>query len=254
MTPDDKTRDPSMNLTAHLLELRSRLLSCCVGFAVAFVMCYPFSDYLFGALVGPLADLLSQSPEARRLIYTGLPEAFITNLKVSLFFAFLIAIPWMSYQLSRFILPGLYESERKFFLSAVISVPLLFVVGALFAFYFVIPNAWAFFLSYESAGHVTGLPIQLEARVSEYLSMTLQLMLAFGLCFQMPLILILLSRAGVMTVDSLITKRRYAFIGILIVSAILTPPDVFSMIALATPIYLLYELSIVVVRFTNPKK
>ncbi len=252
--PDKNVNDRQMPLIAHLLELRSRLLWCFGFFAVAFVACLPISDHLFGVLVSPLADLLTSEEAGRRLIYTGLPEAFVTNLKVALFSAFFISVPWISYQLSRFVMPGLYDNERRVFRGLVVAAPVLFLIGALIAYYLVIPKAWAFFLSYESAGSVTGLPIQLEARVSEYLSMTLQLMLAFGICFQLPLILVILSRLGVLQPDALVEKRRYAFIGILIVSAILTPPDVFSMIALATPIYLLYELSIFFVRFTNAKK
>lgn len=245
---------PEMTLSNHLLELRKRLLLCFACFGGLFAILFPFSESLFGFLVDPLADILGNTKTERRLIYTGLPEAFLTNIKVTLFFAFCASTPFIAYHLSRFVLPGLYSTEKKIFSAFVITAPVLFAVGALFSFYFVIPKAWSFFLSYESTGMTTGLPIQLEARVSEYLSMTLQMMIAFGLCFQLPLILVILAKFGIISSKTLSSKRRYAFIIILILSAILTPPDVFSMVALATPIYCLYELSIFVVRFTKSKK
>ncbi|HBN22791.1 MAG TPA: twin-arginine translocase subunit TatC [Holosporales bacterium] len=244
--------DKEMPLVAHLLELRSRLLWSFLFFVVSFVVLYPFSQHLFAYLVMPLADLLandSAAGEARRLIYTGLSEAFLTYLKVTLFAAFFISFPLLAIQIWRFIMPGLYKNERKTFFIFMVATPLLFIIGVGFAFYGVIPMAWKFFLSYESSAAVTGLAIQLEARVSEYLSMTLQMMIAFGLCFQLPLILLLLAKLGVLTSRSLAEKRRYAIVLILIASAVLTPPDVLSMMGLAIPLYGLYELSILLVRF-----
>lgn len=244
--------DKDMPLVAHLLELRSRLLWGFLTFVVAFALLYPFSQTLFAYLVMPLADLLadqSTAGETRRLIYTGLPEAFLTYLKVTLFAAFFISFPLIALQIWRFIMPGLYKNERKTFFIFMVASPFLFTLGASFAFYGVIPMAWKFFLSYESSAALTGLAIQLEARVSEYLSMTLQMMIAFGLCFQLPLILLLLAKLGILTARSLAEKRRYAIVLILITSAVLTPPDVLSMMGLAIPLYGLYELSILLVRF-----
>ena len=239
--------EKEMPLIAHLLELRSRLLWSLLFFVVAFAVLYPLSQSIFAYLVTPLADLLG-GDESRRLIYTGLPEAFLTYLKVTLFAAFMVSFPLIALHLWRFIMPGLYQDERKVFFVFMISTPLLFGVGAAFAFYGVIPMAWKFFLSYESSALLTGLPIQLEARVSEYLSMTLQMMIAFGLCFQMPLILLLLARLGILKSSSLAEKRRYAIVLILIASAVLTPPDVLSMMGLAIPLCALYEISILLVR------
>ncbi len=254
MTSDqNQSSDKDMPLVAHLLELRSRLLWSFLFFGVAFVALYPFSQHIFAYLVMPLADLLG-TDESRRLIYTGLPEAFLTYLKVTLFAAFMVSFPIIALHLWRFIMPGLYKNERRTFFIFMISTPLLFIVGAGFAFYGVIPMARKFFLSYESSAAITGLAIQLEARVSEYLSMTLQMMIAFGLCFQMPLVLLLLARMGVLTAVSLAQKRRYAIVLILIMSAILTPPDVLSMMGLAAPLYVLYEISIVLVRVLAPPK
>tara|TARA_R110002095_G_scaffold212416_1_gene201545 strand:- start:2535 stop:3353 length:819 start_codon:yes stop_codon:yes gene_type:complete len=253
--PDSSSKsnsDKEMPLVAHLLELRSRLLWSFLFFTIAFAALYPFSQHLFAYLVTPLADLLTGNEatgETRRLIYTGLPEAFLTYLKVTLFSAFFVSFPLIAMQIWRFIMPGLYKNERRTFFLFMVSTPFLFVIGAGFAFYGVIPMAWKFFLSYESSAAVTGLAIQLEARVSEYLSMTLQMMIAFGLCFQLPLILLLLAKLGMLTSRSLAEKRRYAIVLILIASAILTPPDVLSMMGLAIPLYGLYELSIILVRF-----
>ncbi|NCP62857.1 MAG: twin-arginine translocase subunit TatC [Alphaproteobacteria bacterium] len=246
------TSDKEMPLVAHLLELRSRLLWSFLFFVLSFAVLYPFSQYLFAYLVTPLADLLTDdtaSGEARRLIYTGLPEAFLTYLKVTLFAAFFVSFPLLAIQIWRFIMPGLYKNEKETFFIFMVATPLLFIIGAGFAFYGIIPMAWKFFLSYETSAAVTGLAIRLEARVSEYLSMTLQMMIAFGLCFQLPLVLLLLAKLGVLSSRSLAEKRRYAIVLILIASAVLTPPDVLSMMGLAVPLYGLYELSILLVRF-----
>ncbi len=255
MTSDPQiSPDKEMPLMAHLLELRSRLLWSLLFFIMAFAALYPASQYIFAYLVTPLANLL-ENDESRRLIYTGLPEAFLTYLKVTLFAAFMLSFPMIALHIWRFVMPGLYKSERKTFFVFMLSTPMLFVIGAAFAFYGVIPMAWKFFLSYESSAAITGLPIQLEARVSEYLSMTLQMMIAFGLCFQMPLVLLLLARLGALTASSLAKKRRYAIVLILIASAVLTPPDVLSMMGLAIPLCILYEISIVLVRMlSKPEK
>lgn len=252
MTPKP---DPhkEMPLVAHLLELRTRLLGSLVFFAASFAVLYPFSHEIFAYLVMPLADLLGDEG-GRRLIYTGLPEAFLTYLKVTLFAAFMLSFPVLALQIWRFIMPGLYKNERKTFFIFMVSTPVLFLVGAGFAFYGIVPMAWKFFLSYESAAAVGGLAIQLEARVSEYLSMILQMMIAFGLCFQLPLVLLLLVRMGIIPPSSLAQNRRYAIVLILIASAVLTPPDVLSMMGLAVPLYGLYELSILLVRFLGVPK
>ena len=260
MTSDPRAPFPhdepskEMPLLAHLIELRTRLLWSVLFFVMAFAALYPVSQYIFAYLVTPLADLLGDD-QGRRLIYTGLPEAFLTYLKVTLFAAFMVSFPMIALHIWRFVMPGLYKNERKTFFVFMFSTPLLFIIGAAFAFYGVIPMAWKFFLSYESSAAITGLPIQLEARVSEYLSMTLQMMIAFGLCFQMPLILLLLARLGVLNATSLAEKRRYAIVLILIASAVLTPPDVLSMMGLALPLCVLYEISIVLVRvLSKPEK
>lgn len=231
-------------LLGHLLELRERLLWSLLFFVVMLGVVYPFSQEILGILIRPLEHLQREGAE-RRLIYTGLPEAFLTYVKVALFGAFALSIPFFAFQTWKFVAPGLYQKEQHAFFSFLIAAPGLFILGASFAFYGVIPGAWNFFLSYETPAVVTGLPIQLEARLSEYLSLTLQMMMAFGLCFELPLILLILGRLGWVQSSSLAKGRRYAFVLILVAAALLTPPDVLSMIALATPLYALYELSII---------
>lgn len=260
MTPqNDLTPEPpellqAMPLAAHLMELRKRLLWVFAFFVVAFIGSYFLSEPIFQYLVSPLANLL-KNDQGRRLIYTGLPEAFLTYVKVSLFSAFILTFPLLSYQIWHFVVPGLYQREKHLFKIVVAGAPFLFLLGGAFAFYLVIPQAWSFFLSFETTTTTqTSIPIQLEARISEYLSMTLTMVLAFALCFQLPLILYVLGWFGVITKESLRKARKYSFVGILILSAALTPPDVLSMLALALPLYLLYEGSIFFVARASKKE
>jgi sec-independent protein translocase protein TatC len=249
MTHSDPAK--TMSLIEHLSELRTRLLWCFTFLVGAFACLYPFADHLFAYLTAPLAKLLD-AESGRRMIYTGLPEAFLTYVKVTLFTAFTVTFPVLAAQIWRFVMPGLYQTERRVFRTLIVATPCLFLLGAAFAFYGIIPLAWQFFLSYETSSG-TGLPIQLEARISEYLSMTLQMMIAFGLCFQLPLILYVLGRFGLVKAATLAQGRRYAGVAILIVSAFLTPPDVLSMMGLALPLYGLYELGIILVRIVEKK-
>jgi sec-independent protein translocase protein TatC len=235
--------DFAMPLVAHLIELRRRLIYALAAFLFTFCIAYVFSDRLFLFLVKPLASLFSDEG-SRRLIYTGLTEAFITYLKIALFTAAFISFPIIASQIWMFVAPGLYSQERRTFLLFLIATPLLFLLGAFFAYYVVIPNAWKFFLSFETSAQPGMLAIQLEARVHEYLSLVMQLILAFGFSFQLPIILMLLVRLGILSTKVLAKNRKYAFLIIMIVSAFLTPPDVLSMLGLAFPLYLLYELSL----------
>lgn len=237
-------------LLEHLIELRSRLIYCVAFFLVASGFSYFFAEHIFEFLVRPLSNALKNSPQ-HRLIYTSLPEAFLTYVKVSLFSGAFITFPFLAVQVWKFIAPGLYKNEQNTFIKFLIATPFLFLLGAVFAYYFIIPNAWNFFLQFETPASATALPIQLEARISEYLSMTLQLLFAFGICFQLPLVLVLLAQIGIVSADLLSKSRRYAILIILIVSAILTPPDVLSMIGLAVPLCILYELAIYLVKWTQ---
>lgn len=243
VSPEEELDDPSKPLVEHLIELRRRLLYSVLAFVAAFIVSYLVAEDIFQFLVHPLATIFDGS-EGRRLIYTGLTEAFITYIKVALFSATCISFPIVAGQIWMFVAPGLFEREKKFFLPFLFAIPVLFLLGTGFAYYFIIPNAWKFFLSFEMPGGPSMLPIQLEARLQEYLSLIMQLLLAFGISFQLPLALILMSRAGMVNPENLRKHRKYALLIIMIVSAILTPPDVLSMLGLALPLYFLYEISI----------
>lgn len=236
-------KEMTMPLVAHLIELRRRLIYALGAFLTTFCLAYIFSDQIFLFLVKPLVALFG-GEDNRRLIYTGLTEAFITYLKVAFFTASFVSFPIIASQIWMFIAPGLYAREKRTFLLFLLSIPILFVLGACFAYYVIIPNAWKFFLSFETTAQPGVLAIQLEARVNEYLSLVMQLLLAFGFSFQLPIALMLLVRIGALSKTFLVKNRKYAFLIIMIVSAFLTPPDVLSMLGLAFPLYLLYEISL----------
>ena len=243
----DNTQAP---LITHLLELRRRLIWSLVAFVIASLFCYHFARDIYSFLVNPLSEVLQG--ENRRLIYTGLTEAFFTYMKLALFAGGFLSFPVVAVQIWMFVAPALYKNEKKAFLPFLVATPALFLMGASFVYYFVIPVAWKFFAGFESlAPQNNGLPIQLEARVGEYLSLVMTLIFAFGLCFQMPVLLTLLARVGLVTSRSLVEKRRYAIVGIFVVAAILTPPDILSQIMLAVPLLALYEISVLLVKMTE---
>lgn len=229
-------------LLAHAVEFRRRLVISLWAILAGFVICYLFAEDLYGFLVRPLAQA---SHGDHRMIYTGLTEAFVTYIRLALWGGTILAFPVIAAQVWGFVAPGLYRHERKVFFSFLLAVPVLFLAGAAMAYYLVFPMAWAFFLSFEVTGGAAALPIQMEARVSEYLSLAMTIIFAFGLSFQLPVILVLMARAGLVTSQKLSQFRRYAIVLIFIVAAVLTPPDVFSQIALALPMMLLYEISVI---------
>ncbi|MDB2414676.1 twin-arginine translocase subunit TatC [Rickettsiales bacterium] len=237
----------------HLAELKKRLLRSFVFLFLAFAVCYLFAEQIYDFLVQPLADIYGNQ-NGKRLIYTGLTEAFFTYMKVSFYAALFISFPVIAWQIYMFVAPGLYKNEKKVFLPFLIATPILFVMGGALVYYFIFPLAWSFFLSFEQIGSAGSLPIQLEARVSEYLSLVIQLIFAFGIAFQLPVLLTLLAKANIITAKGLAKMRKYAIVGIVAFAAVLTPPDVISQIGLAIPMWLLYEFSILSCRWVTKKK
>ena len=241
------------SFTSHFIELRSRLKKSIVFILIIFIVSYTFADHIYNFLVEPYANAVKDDEISRRLIFTALHETFITYLKVAFFAAIFFGSPILLIQIYKFIAPGLYKNEKKAILPYLISTPILFLLGGLLVYYLVMPLAIKFFLSFESTGSSTTLPIQLEAKVNEYLSLIMRLIFAFGVSFQLPILLNLLARTGVVNSNYLKKTRRYVIVIIFSVAAILTPPDPITQIGLAIPLLLLYELSIITVRFTEKK-
>ncbi len=251
---DDPINDTPMPLLAHLVELRRRLMWSGAALFVCFIFCYHFSTQIYSFLAQPLADILqSRTGSDRRLIYTALYEAFFTYIKVAFFGGAFLAFPVIASQIYLFVAPGLYRSEKRAFLPFLVASPILFVLGAALAYYFIFPVAWRFFLSFETPTGAGGLPIELQAKVSEYLDLVMKLIFAFGIAFQLPVLLTLLAKVGIISSKSLKKMRRYAYVGMFIVAAILTPPDIITQCGLALPLIALYEVSIVAARLVEPK-
>lgn len=246
----DLSRAP---LLSHLLELRRRLLQCLGVFGLLFIICYLNAETIYHFLMQPLVDAFGEH-SGRRMIYTGLHEAFLTYLKLSFFAALFFTLPFLLIQLWRFMTPGLYQHEKRAASILFSLTPLLFLLGAALAYYLVFPMAWGFFISFESDAGASSLPVQLEARVSEYLGLVMQLVLAFGLSFELPVVLLLMAYAGMVKSSTLANGRRYAIVGIYAVAAFITPPDLISQLALGTPILLLYEISIWMIRLIEKNR
>lgn len=249
----DATQAPLME---HLIELRKRLVWALLALSVCFVFCFAFSGEIYDLLVIPYekALLATGATEKPALIYTAPQEAFFTRIKLSLFGAFFVAFPVIASQLWMFVAPGLYANERKAFLPFLLATPVLFIMGASLVYFFIMPLAMQFFLSYEQIGDSARASIEHLPRVSEYLTFVMTLLLAFGLSFQLPVLLTLLGRVGLVTSEGLKRNRKFAIVGVFAVAAFLTPPDIISQIGLGVPVLLLYELSVYSVRAVERKR
>ena len=252
MKMEKKVKETSF--VAHLTELRSRLIKSLIFIFIIFIIGYIFAENIYNFLVEPYAKAVRDDGVDRRLIYTALHETFITYLKVALFSAFFLGSPIVLTQIWKFVAPGLYQNEKKALLPYLIATPILFLLGGMLIYYLVMPLAIKFFLSFETSASMTSLPIQLEAKVNEYLSLIMRLIFAFGLSFQLPVLLNLLARVGVIDSEYLKVRRKYFIVIIFAAAAILTPPDPITQIGLAIPLLILYELSILSVKVTEKNK
>ena len=240
----------SMNFFDHIKELRQKLMYSIIFFLISFVVSFYFSQSIFEFLAKPLTSIL---PDGNGLIYTSLQEAFLTNVKVAFFTAAFISFPFLSIQIWSFVAPGLLKKEKQISLPTLIAIPFLFLLGAAVVYYVISPIAWKFFLSFQTA-QTEGINITLQAKMNEYLSLMMTFIFAFGLAFQLPVILLLLVRFGVLSIEQLVSFRKYAIVLSFVFAAIITPPDPFSQISLALPVIIFYEVSILISRFLAKKK
>jgi sec-independent protein translocase protein TatC len=251
--------DSSAPLIEHLAELRNRLIRSVLAFVVAMLLCFTVSRPIFNFLAEPLSRQLLQNGQAPDLIFTGLQQGFMTQVRIAIFGGFILAFPVIGFQMWRFVAPGLYKQEKNAFLPFLLASPALFLVGAAFAYYVVLPLAFDFFLGFqqlgpETAGDAGDLSVKFLGTINEYLGLTMKFVIAFGLCFQLPVLLTLMGKAGLVSAKGLGEMRKYAVIGILVLAAVVTPPDVVTQVILFTVVYGLYEISIFLVRMVERKR
>ena len=253
---NDDIEQSAAPLIEHLTELRNRLIRSVVAFAICMIFSFTVASPIFNFLANPIVNILKTNGQAPDLIFTGLQQGFMVNIRISLFGGFILSFPYISFQLWKFVAPGLYKDEKKAFLPFLIASPLLFLLGAAFSFYIVMPLAFDFFLGFqqknEDISDLVG--ITYLGTINEYLGLTMKFIIAFGLCFQLPVLLTLMGKAGLVSSEALAKSRKYAVVGILVLAAIVTPPDVITQIILFTVVYALYEISVILVKWVEKKK
>ncbi|MDX1743359.1 MAG: twin-arginine translocase subunit TatC [Ruegeria sp.] len=264
MTNTDEIEDSSAPLIEHLAELRTRLIHCVVAFLVGMIICFTVATPIFNFLTRPLCDVLAERGQDCGLIFISPQEGFFVAIKVSLLGGFILAFPYIGMQMWRFVAPGLYRSEKNAFLPFMVASPFMFLLGASFAFYVVTPLAYDFFLGFQQFGAegeavVEGtaaapLSVVFQGSAQEYLNLTIKFIVAFGLCFQLPVLLTLMGKAGLVSAEGLGSVRKYAVVAILVLAALVTPPDVITQIILFVVVYGLYEVSIFLVARVEKKR
>ena len=247
MSDIEQSRAPLME---HLVELRKRLIWSALALLLAFGVCFYFADRIFAFLAQPLVQAFP--PGEGKLVYTKLYEAFFVEVRVAFFAAFFLAFPIIANQIWAFVAPGLYSKEKRAFLPFLIATPLLFLLGGALAYYGVMPTAFRFFLGFQ--GDLGGIEQEALPSIGEYLSLVMHFILAFGISFLLPVLLMLLERAGIVTRDQLKRGRRYAILAAFLIAAVATPPDVLSQFMLAVPLIMLYELSLLAIWFTERRR
>lgn len=260
----DQIDDTSAPLIEHLAELRNRLIHSVIAFIVGMVICFGFATPVFNFLTAPLCQVLAQGGQDCALIFISPQEGFFVAIKISLLGGFILAFPYIGMQMWRFVAPGLYKTEKNAFLPFLVASPFMFMLGAAFAFYVVTPLAYDFFLGFQQFGAggealttpegPQGPSVIFQGSAQEYLNLTIKFIVAFGLCFQLPVLLTLMGKAGLVSAEGLGAVRKYAVVGILVLAALVTPPDVITQVILFVVVYGLYEISIFLVRRVERKR
>lgn len=262
-TDTDEIEESSAPLIEHLAELRTRLIHSVVAFLVGMVLCFTVATPIFNFLTAPLCQVLADRGQDCDLIFISPQEGFFVAIKVSLLGGLMLSFPYIALQMWRFVAPGLYKSEKGAFLPFLVASPFMFILGAAFAFYVVTPLAYDFFLGFQQfgaegealdPGQAAPLSVVFQGSAQEYLNLTIKFIVAFGLCFQLPVLLTLMGKAGLVSADGLGSVRKYAVVAILILAALVTPPDVITQVILFTVVYGLYEISIFLVRRVERKR
>ncbi|MDP5216605.1 twin-arginine translocase subunit TatC [Ruegeria sp. 2205SS24-7] len=263
MSKTDEIDDSAAPLIEHLAELRTRLIHCVVAFLVGMIICFTVATPIFNFLTAPLCEVLNERGQDCGLIFISPQEGFFVAIKVSLLGGFILAFPYIGMQMWRFVAPGLYKSEKGAFLPFLIASPFMFLLGASFAFYVVTPLAYDFFLGFQQFGAegealptdaAAPLSVVFQGSAQEYLNLTIKFIVAFGLCFQLPVLLTLMGKAGLVSAEGLGAVRKYAVVGILVLAALVTPPDVITQVILFVVVYGLYEVSIFLVARVEKKR